>query len=261
MKKYMFVVLAACLVLLLAGCGPKPDQVALDLAEALNAGDLEAALALFAEDAVVTSVNPEPYSGKAEIQAWLEGMIADGFQLTPEIVEVVGNKVIESDSMSMDSMSFYGIETLTGQTELVVEDGLIQTMNFSWSEETLADLMAAPFVAPEDLIGVWSVGTYMKINQDGTARVAYKLDDLDAPVDADHPGSLEEWTYDGMVMTMQVIKVFQEDGSGCSPDELGVYYIRWAGVDGDRLKFKPISDECGDRRGGLQWGDWRAVEQ
>jgi hypothetical protein len=260
MKKNLFVVLAACLVLLLAGCGAKPDQVALDLAEALNAGDLEAALALFAEDAVVTSVNPEPYSGKAAIQAWLEGMIADDFQLTPEIVEVVENTVIESDSMSMDSMSFYGIETLTGQTELVVEDGLIQTMNFSWSEETLADLMAAPFVAEEDLIGIWSVGTYIQYKADGTLRVADRIADLSEPVSEAHPGSDQVWTYDGMVITFQGVAGAGEGYTRCGPDQVGVYLVRWAGEDLDRLKFEPLADECGDRRGGMQWGNWRRIE-
>lgn len=260
MKKYLLVVLVACLVLLLAGCGPKPDQVALDLAEAVNAGDLEAALVLFANDAVVTSVSPEPYTGKAEIQAWLEGMIADDFQLTPKIVEVKENTVIESDTMTMDSMSFYGIETLTGGTELIVEDGLIQTMVFNWSEETLADLMAAPFVAEEDLIGIWSVGTYIQYNADGTLRIADKITDLSEPVSEEHPGSDQVWTYDGMVITFQGVTGAGEGYTSCSPDQVGVYFVRWAGENLDRLKFEPIEDDCGARRGGMQWGNWSRIE-
>ena len=86
-------------------------------------------------------------------------MFADNFHLEAEIVEVNENVVIEHDTMTMDSMSFYGIDTLTGTSEITVEDGKIKTINFSFSDETLADLQAAPFVAPEDLIGIWTVGT------------------------------------------------------------------------------------------------------
>ena len=256
MKKILLSILCL-LAVLLAGCAPKPDQVALQLVEAINAQDLEAALALFAEDAVVTSVSPEPFEGKAEIQGWLEGMISDNFHLEEVIAEVNGNVVVGHDTMSMDSMSFYGIDTLTGVSETTVENGEITALNFSFSDETLADMGAAPFVAPEDLIGIWSVGTFMKINEDGTARVAYKLPDLDLPVSEDHPGSLEAWSYDGMVLTLEIIEAAGE--GTCTPGQVGYYYVRWAGSDLDKLKFNAIDDECGARRGGLRWGDWASV--
>jgi hypothetical protein len=91
-------------ILILAACGPKPEEVALELAEAVNAQDVDQALTLFSEDAVVTSVSPEPFRGKAEIQGWLEGMIADDFKLEAEIAEVSGNKVIEHDTMTMQAL-------------------------------------------------------------------------------------------------------------------------------------------------------------
>jgi hypothetical protein len=247
-----------CVAALLSGCGSKPDEVALELAEAVNAGDLEGALALFADDAVVTSVSPEPFTGKAEIQGWLEEMFADNFKLEARIEEVDQNRVTEHDTISMDSMSFYGIDTLTGRSEIYVEGGKISSLNFSFSDETLIDLQAAPFVAPEDLIGIWTVGTMMQINDDGTLRVASKLDDLDAPIDEAHPGSLEAWSYDGMVMTLEIIEAIGE-GTDCAPGEVGTYYIRWAGEAGDRLKFKPIEDTCFTRLGGMQWGNWTPV--
>lgn len=259
MKKFLLSILGLCLlILLLSGCGPKPDQVALQLAEAVNAQDMDDALALFADDAVVTSVSPEPFNGKAEIQGWLEGMMADNFHLEAEIESAEGNHVIEQDTMSMDSMSFYGIDTLTGTSEITVADGKIKTINFSFSDETLADLQSAPFVAPEDLIGVWTVGTLIQFNQDGTFRMATKAADLDSPVSEEQPGSLELWTYDGMMMTIQAVETAGE-GSTCTPDQVGAYFVRWAGEDLDRLKFEPIEDPCGARIGGLQWGNWTPV--
>jgi len=259
MNKKLLTIIGVCLIVILfSGCAAKPDKVVLDLAEATNAKDLEAALALFADDAVVTSVSPEPFTGKNEIQAWLEGMFADKFHLETEIVEVNDNVVIGKDTMSMDSMSFYGIDTMTGTSETTVEGGKIKTLNFSWSDETLADLQTAPFVAHDDLIGVWTVGTFMKINEDGTLRVAGKTADLDLSVSEEHPGSLEEWSFDGMVVTLRAVEAIGE-GTNCTPDQVGVYFVRWAGPDKDRLKFEPIDDACGSRRGGMQWGNWAPV--
>lgn len=192
MKKMFLSTIGLCLlIVLLSSCGTKPDEVVLQLVEAVNAQDLEGALALFTEDALVTSVSPEPFNGKAEIQGWLEGMFADNFHLDVEIQEIEGNRVIERETMTMDSMSFYGIDTLTGISEITVEGGKVKSLNFTFCDETLAELQAAPFVAPEDLIGIWTVGTFIQFNEDGTLRVANKIADLSTPVTEDHPGSSE----------------------------------------------------------------------
>jgi len=260
MKKIFVSVLALCLlVVFLSGCGAKPEDIALQLAEATNVQDLEVALALFADDAVVTSVSPEPFTGKDEIQTWLEEMFADNFKLEPKIVEVNGNVVIEKDTMAMDSMSFYGIEPLTGTSEITVEDGKIKTINFSFSDETLADFQAAPFVAPEDLIGIWSVGTLFQFNDDGTARVAEKMDDFSFPVDEEHPGSVQAWTYDGMVMTFDTITGVGEGYENCEPGQVGIYFVKWSGQNLERLRFKAIYDPCIGRETGMQWGDWAPI--
>ncbi len=259
MKKMIVRISALCLLLgSLVGCGPKPEELALQLAEAVNEQDLDGALALFAEDAIVSSVSPEPFYGKAEIQGWLEGMFADDFKLEAEIESSDGNLVYEKDTLSMDSMSFYGIDTLTGNSQITVDGGKIQAIKFSFSDETLADLQSAPFVAPEDLIGIWTVGTFIQFNEDGTFRMASRLDDLDLPVSEDHPGSLENWSYDGMVMTVRAVETAGESSS-CTPDQVGTYYVRWAGENRDRLKFEPMEDPCGARNGGMQWGNWAAV--
>ena len=264
MKKTLLSVLSSCLlIVLLTGCGAKPDDVSLQLVEAVNTKDLDGALALFADDAVVTSVSPEPFSGKAEIQSWLEEMFADNFHLEAEIVEVNDNVVVERDTMTMDSMKFFGIDTLTGTSETMVEDGKIKTLNFNWSDETLADLQAAPFVAPEDLIGVWTVGTLMKINTDGTLRVADKIADLDMPISEEHPGNKQIWAYDGMVITFQgtgeAAEGATEGYTSCTEKDIGIYFVKWAGNDLDRLRFSVIDDPCATRLMGMQWGNWAPV--
>ena len=268
MKKTLLSILSSCLlIVLLAGCGAKPDDVALQLVEAVNAQDLEGALALFADDAVVTSVSPEPFNGKAEIQGWLEGMFADNFHLEAEIVEVNEDMVIEHDAMTMDSMKFYGIETLTGTSKITVEDGKIKTLNFSFSDETLADLQAAPFVAPEDLIGIWTVGTTsLQFKEDGTVRAADKIADLDMPVSEEYPGSIQKWAHDGMVFMIQGVEGTEAIGEGyasesCTAAQVGVYFVKWAGNDLDRLRFTVIEEPCANRLMGMQWGNWVPVSQ
>jgi hypothetical protein len=260
MKKKLLSIAGICLVIIfLSGCGTKPDEVALQLAAATNTQDLDAALALFTDDAVVTSVSPEPFTGKAEIQGWLEEMFSDNFHLEADVVEVNDNVVIESDTMTMDSMSFYGIEPLTGTSEITVEGGKIKALNFSFSDETLADLQVAPFVAPEDLIGIWSVGTIFQFKEDSTVRVANKMDDLSFPVDEEHPGSTEAWTYDGMVITLDPVLGVGEGYENCEPGQVGVYFVKWSGNDLDRLRFKAIHDPCITRKTGMQWGDWMPI--
>jgi acetyl esterase/lipase/ketosteroid isomerase-like protein len=140
-------VLGLCLlvaaIIPLAGCQAKSDEVATQLAEAVNAQDLDAALALFAEDAVVNSVSPEPFTGKAEIQGWLEGMFADNFKLDMEILQAEGDTVLEQDVVRMDSLRDLGIASLEGTSNIVVQGGKITALSFAFTEESLAELQVA----------------------------------------------------------------------------------------------------------------------
>lgn len=122
---------------------PAPDSVAIKLAEAVNAQDLEGALALFSEDAVVNSGEPAPYTGQAEIQGWLEGMFADNFEIEAEILEVKGDTVLEGDVIRMDSARDLGVDSLQGSSEITVQGGKITAINFTFSQESLAELQAA----------------------------------------------------------------------------------------------------------------------
>jgi acetyl esterase/lipase len=144
-------VLGLCLlvtgVVVLAGCQANPDEVATQLAEAVNGQDLDGALALFADDAVVNSGGPAPFTGKAEIQGWLEGMFADNFELEIEILEVKGDKVVEKDTMTMDSVSALGIGSLEGISEITVQGGKITALNFTFTDESLAELQVAMLIA------------------------------------------------------------------------------------------------------------------
>ena len=142
MKKITLVFMIFALIVLV-GCQAKPDAIAMKLAEATNAQDLDGALKLFAEDAVVNTGGPESFNGKGEIQGWLEGMFADNFKIEIEILEVTEDKVVEQDTMTMDSLGDMDIDSLTGTTEITIKDGKIATLDFIFSEESLDDLQIA----------------------------------------------------------------------------------------------------------------------
>lgn len=99
----------------------------------------------------------------------------------------------------------------------------------------------------------------MEIHDDGTFRVADKQADLKEAVNDAHPGSQEEWTYDGMVMTMQALESGVGERYTWTPNDAGVYFVRRAGDDLDKLKFEVIDDQCGSRMGGMMWGHWKPV--
>jgi hypothetical protein len=82
---------------------PKPETVAENLVEAVNAKDIEGTLALFAKDAVVNNSDPTPttYTGPAEIRGWLEKLADVNFKIEAEILEVDGDTVVKLEALSM----------------------------------------------------------------------------------------------------------------------------------------------------------------
>jgi hypothetical protein len=245
-------VLGLCLfvsgMVVLAGCQAKPDEVATQLAEALNAQDLEAALALFAEDAVVDSASPEPFTGKAEIQGWLEGMFADNFKVEIEIVEVNGDTVVGRDRITMDSLIPLGISSLEGTSETAVRGGKITALNFAFTEESLAKL-PSPISTAQDLVGIWHqtptnsfLGElYIQYKEDGTCRSATgTADRLES-----HPLVEGEYWFEGG-------QVLSKDTGGVPPwDEcvepgtIGKYEV-WMYTTGN-IRLVRIEDECSGR--------------
>ena len=250
MKKQLFVVCVVFALVALTGCqGTPPDEVALQLAQATNKQDLEGALTLFADDAVVDTGGPAPFNGKAEIQGWLEMMFAGDFKLEAEIVEVKGNVVTEHDTMTSTEWKFLGIAPLEGTSEITVEGGKIKTLIFTFSDDSLTKLTSVDYITQEDLLGEWRLADkYIVFREDGTMRVANRPEDLPVPLDEAHPGAIEAWSYDGTVLTMQDTDppqfVAWEFASEVECGA-GTYLVKW-GDDG-RIKFRAIEEPCASR--------------
>jgi limonene-1,2-epoxide hydrolase len=71
-----------------------PDQLVRDFAAAWGRGDTEAILATFTDDAVYHNIPMDPLSGKDEIRAFLDGILADGITFEIHHQVVAGNIVM-----------------------------------------------------------------------------------------------------------------------------------------------------------------------
>jgi ketosteroid isomerase-like protein len=161
MKKRLIAVMNLFLMLLLCTTvyaqGTDPVDVVMALQEATQAGDIEAQLALFADDAVYTLIPPAPgmsgpLVGKDAIRARREELPALNAQSSIEIRQVDGDTVTALSRYSDDDLRGMSIDFIEGIEEYVIQDGKISTYTWTITDESLANLMAAtpsPEALPE----------------------------------------------------------------------------------------------------------------
>jgi len=111
----------------LAQAPAAPQPAAAGLFSEINSGDLEAAMALFAGDAVATDrVRGKTYHGAAEIQAMLEGMHREGRRLEIVRLEEVGSQIRVTAEISDDGL-VWGTEWML----IELKNGKIQSYELS----------------------------------------------------------------------------------------------------------------------------------
>jgi hypothetical protein len=131
--------------------GPEadPGTVAAALAAAVNAGDADAALALFADDAVVTLLPPAApgaksvYTGRAEIGEWLRLLGAQHFRVEEGPPEITGDRVTAIDRIAEDGLRALGVAPLESRKEVVVQRGRITAFTNTLTPASVARLQAA----------------------------------------------------------------------------------------------------------------------
>jgi ketosteroid isomerase-like protein len=149
MKKWFFAMVV--LLTALAGCqaSPTPEEVLAEMAAALNAGDVNAAMACFADDAVVKLVpalppgSPDTYSGAEAIGAWFESLVAGNFEIDVEVLDVDGDTVTTRTSTWMDATREMGVAPLVATETYTIRDGKIRGFTWAISEESMASVQAA----------------------------------------------------------------------------------------------------------------------
>jgi uncharacterized protein (TIGR02246 family) len=118
---------------------------------ALNAGNAEGVVALFADDAVITS-STTTVSGKSRIRTFVSGLVAQTFR-----VESVANRRVEGDKethtalVSTDAWKRAAIAPLEATAAVVVRGDKITSFTVTYTPESLAKLRAAATPAPTQL--------------------------------------------------------------------------------------------------------------
>jgi hypothetical protein len=156
MKKYLLLMAILILSLLVStgvALAQTPDPLAVleayDLA--LNAGNVEGALALFADDAVLTTRQGQ-FVGKEQIRTWLERLVMQNERIEVAGRTVAGDKVTWQNQFFRTDLPGLSNDPLEAQAEAVVEAGQIKTFSSILTDESQAKLDAAlaeqPAAAP-----------------------------------------------------------------------------------------------------------------
>ena len=125
-----------------------PVAVVTAMYEAFNAGDIDAFVALYADDAVIDIVPFGTHTGQEEIRVWAEGLMALNAEMKLEILQVDGNTVTVKSWYLDDDWRALGI-VLEAIEELTVQDGKITADIWTTTEESLAEVQAAMATLPE----------------------------------------------------------------------------------------------------------------
>lgn len=191
MKKLTLLLFVA---ILLTACQPaatpqpaelplSPQDIADSWQEALNKGDIDAALSYLAEDAAVTisPAGPEGdavFTGHAEIRGWYETLTAGKGITILSDCKVDGETITCLDTYTDEGLKSMGVDFLEGEWLATIKDGKIQSYTFTTSPASLAKLAPppepttvselpstptpalspeAPISSIEDVIGIWGI--------------------------------------------------------------------------------------------------------
>jgi hypothetical protein len=169
------VILATVLVVLMAlplavyAQDVDPKLKAEEFVVAANMGDAAAASAVVAEEAVVTvpvamsesggGEGEDPAAeqqavGKAEIEAWIEGLTAVNAETTLGECTVEGEMATCGASFTSDALTAKGVDAIEGELMVKVNaEGMIEAYDFVASADSVAKLQAAgaAVAAPETM--------------------------------------------------------------------------------------------------------------
>jgi ketosteroid isomerase-like protein len=135
---------------------PDSESIVRQVYAAMNAGDVEAAMTLFADDATVTirpasvATGRSDLHGKAQIRSVFQAVVAQsdrGEIVGP--VEVSGDEVHVRARYSGDHLRRLGIDTLEDTASWVVRDSKIQSAVTTYTPESVAALERARAVAAQ----------------------------------------------------------------------------------------------------------------
>ena len=124
-----------------------PESVLRSLFDALNAKDIDRALAFVTDDTVITIVmapNRFVFTGKEEIRGWWQHtQIEENTFAEVGEFRVEGDKASWSASISTDPWRALDVAPIHCSAESIVQDGLLKSHTFTISAESIARLQIA----------------------------------------------------------------------------------------------------------------------
>ena len=146
MRRFLFAVVALAIVGLGAPTTTQaadPSAVARALNDAMNAHDVDAAVALIADDAVVHAQG-QTFTGREQIRGWIVSLAQQDFQ--SRVVgptTVTGDTVVLREDILVDDWRRVGLDPLATRVEITVRDDLVSSITTTIFPESQARLQGA----------------------------------------------------------------------------------------------------------------------
>jgi ketosteroid isomerase-like protein len=115
-----------------------PPAVLQRYIDAQHAGDVEAALALWAENGVMTNTQGGTFTGREELRRFIQGNITRNIRQAPESIETIGEKVTWINPESQTSYQRLKVAPVQQHSEIIVQNGHI----ISWVDYFPTDEIA-----------------------------------------------------------------------------------------------------------------------
>ena len=154
LRQWVFVLVAAMLALpMVTVAAPQGEMLAVvqDMMTAFNAGDVDATMAFWTEDAVMEVPHMgATYHGAAEIQSIFETLISQSFQMN--IIEQLEERVdgvVTRSHFTSDPLKAMGVDVESVQT-YTFRDGKISKLYCAWTPESLSAIAAAQAKAAKE---------------------------------------------------------------------------------------------------------------
>jgi hypothetical protein len=117
---------------------------------AINNGDVDGVLALFAPNAEV-KIPPDRYVGQTQIGNWVTYLVDNHFAIEPGFRNVVGERASWPAEVRSGYRVRIGLPSLQGTASLITHDGLIQNYTYVLTEDSAHRHRAAQLAASEVL--------------------------------------------------------------------------------------------------------------
>lgn|GEM_PF-4974017 len=129
-----------------------PKSVLQRFNDAQNVGDVDAALAMWAEDGVRTNTRGRTMAGKEEIRQFIQGVVAAKIRVETDSILVVGDKVTWTIRESNELYRKLDVDPVRIIIELVVQGGKIKSWLAYFPLNEIARLEQACAVQPKGVL-------------------------------------------------------------------------------------------------------------